>query len=112
MQYRGRYPTDPEYVLPNRYRDFETVDKTTLEQLAAMILQILCWADDHLYEFRIKGRSYVNFGDNADYIPQYIRLRRSILPRHAFFPTAARTSFNIHGCYPGGKPAPLARDNP
>jgi hypothetical protein len=68
MQYRGRYPTDPEFVLPNWYRDFEMADKTTLEQLAAMILQILGWEEGHLYEFRIKGRSYVNFGDNADYI--------------------------------------------
>jgi transposase len=68
MQYRGRYPTDPEFVLPNWYRDFEMADKTTLEQLAAMILQILGWEEDHLYEFRIRGRSYVKFGDNADYI--------------------------------------------
>jgi len=68
MQYRSQYPTDPEFVLPNWYRDFEMADKTTLEQLAVIILQILGWAEDHLYEFRIKGRSYVNFGDNADYI--------------------------------------------
>jgi hypothetical protein len=68
LQYRGRYPTDPEFVLPNWYRDFELADKTTLEQLAEMILQILGWAEDHLYEFRINGRSYVSFGDNADYI--------------------------------------------
>src|SRR5215472_14795385 len=67
IQYRGRYPRDPEFVLPNWYRDFEMADKTTLEQLAAMILQILRWEEDHLYEFRIKGHSYVTFGDNADY---------------------------------------------
>ncbi len=32
IQYRGRYPRDPEFVLPNWYRDFEIADKTTLEQ--------------------------------------------------------------------------------
>jgi len=36
MQYRGRYPSDPEFVLPNWYRDFEVADKTTLEQLAGV----------------------------------------------------------------------------
>ena len=63
MQYRGRYPSDPEFVLPNWYRDFEVADKTTLEQLAGVILQILGWVEDHLYEFKIKGRRYVNFGN-------------------------------------------------
>jgi len=50
-------------VLPNWYRDFEVADKTTLEQLAGVILQILGWVEDHLYEFKIKGRRYVNFGN-------------------------------------------------
>jgi hypothetical protein len=48
MQYRGRYPSDPEFVLPNWYRDFEIADKTTLEQLAGLLLQILGWVEDHL----------------------------------------------------------------
>ena len=39
MQYRGRYPSGPEFALPNWYRDFEIADKTTLEQLAGLILQ-------------------------------------------------------------------------
>ncbi len=68
MQYRGRYPSDPEFVLPNWYRDFEVADKTTLEQLAGVILQILGWVEDHLYEFKINGRRNVNFGNDGDYI--------------------------------------------
>src|SRR2546428_835093 len=68
MQYRGRYPSDPEFVLPNWYRDFEIADKTTLEQLAGIMLQILGWVEDHLYEFKIKGRRYVNFGNDGDYV--------------------------------------------
>ena len=68
IQYRGRCPRDPEFVHPNWYRDFEIADKATLEQLAAIILQILGWSEDHLYEFRIKGCCYVNFGDDDDYI--------------------------------------------
>ena len=40
IQYRGQCPRDPEFVLPNWYREFETADKTTLEQLATIILQI------------------------------------------------------------------------
>jgi hypothetical protein len=59
IQYRGRYPRDPEFVLPNWHRDFEIADKTTLEQLATIILQILGWSEDHLYEF--KHCRYVNF---------------------------------------------------
>ena len=68
MQYRGRCLSDPEFVLLNWYRDFEIVDKTTLEQLARITLQILGWVKDHLYEFKIKDRSYVNFGDDDDYV--------------------------------------------
>jgi len=67
IQYRGRYPRDPEFVLPNWYRDFELADKTTLEQLATIILQILGWSEDHLYEFKIKHYCYVNFGNDGDY---------------------------------------------
>ena len=68
IQYRGKCPKDPEFVLPNWYRDFEIEDKITLEQLATIILEILGWSEDHLYEFNIKHCQYVNFGDNGDYI--------------------------------------------
>ncbi len=68
IQYRGRYPRDPEFVLPNWHRDFEIADKTTLEQLATIILQILGWSEDHLYEFKIKHCRYMNFGNDDDYV--------------------------------------------
>ena len=67
IQYRGRSRRDPEFILPNWYRNFEVADKTTLEQLAAIILQILGWSEDHLYEFKIKHCCYVNFGNDSDY---------------------------------------------
>jgi transposase len=69
IQYRGWCPRDPEFVIPNWYREFEIEDKTTLEQLATIILQILGWSEDHLYEFKIKHCHYVNFGnDDDDYV--------------------------------------------
>lgn len=68
LQYRGRCPRDPEFVYPDWYREFEIVDKTTLEELAAIILEILGWSEDHLYEFRIKHCCYVNFGNDDDYV--------------------------------------------
>ena len=68
IQYRGQCPRDPEFVRSNWYRDFEITDKTTLEQLAAIVLEILGWSEDHLYEFKIKNCCYVNFGSDDDYI--------------------------------------------
>jgi hypothetical protein len=68
IQYRGLYPRDPEFVFPNWYREFEVADKTTLEQLAAITLQILGWSEDHLYEFKVKNSCYVNLGNDDDYI--------------------------------------------
>ncbi len=32
--------------------------------LSSIILQILNWDEDHLYEFRIKGKTYTHFGDD------------------------------------------------
>src|SRR5215469_15760798 len=68
IQYRGECPRDPEFILANWYRDFEIEDKTTLEQLATVILEILDWSEDHLYEFNIKHSHYVNFGTDEDYV--------------------------------------------
>jgi transposase len=68
IQYRGRYPRDPQFPLLDWYRDLEIADKTTLEQLATIILEILGWSDDHLYEFKINDRIYVNFGNDDDYV--------------------------------------------
>jgi hypothetical protein len=68
IQYRGRYPRDPQSVLSDWYRDLEIADKTTLEQLATIILEILGWSKDHLYEFKINDCLYVNFGNDNDYV--------------------------------------------
>src|SRR6266436_873815 len=68
IRYRGQCQRDPEFLHPNWYRDFEIADKTTLEQLATIILQILGWSEDHLYEFKIKHCRYVNFGNDDDYV--------------------------------------------
>ena len=68
IQYRGQYPRDPQFVLPDWYRDLEIADKTTLEQLATIILEILGWSEDHLYEFKINDCIYVNFGNDNDYV--------------------------------------------
>jgi transposase len=68
IQYRGRYPRDPQFVLPDWYRDLEIADKIPLEQLATIILEILGWSEDHLYEFKINDCMYVNFGNDDDYV--------------------------------------------
>jgi hypothetical protein len=67
LQFRGSCPRDPDFVIPNWYREFEVVDKATLEQLASIILKILNWREDHLFEYKIKDRDYVHFGFDDDY---------------------------------------------
>ena len=49
-------------LLPNWNRVFKLSDGITLEQLASMIIEMLGWDEDHLYEFRIGERNYVNMG--------------------------------------------------
>lgn len=58
------------HLLPNWNRVFKLTDGFTLEQLASMIIEILGWEEDHLYEFHIGGRIYVNMGspDFSDYV--------------------------------------------
>jgi hypothetical protein len=52
----GSCPDDPRPApLKNWDRVFEVSDKTTLEQFAAIILDLLGWDEDHLYEFHIDG---------------------------------------------------------
>ena len=60
----GSFPDVPRPAsLENWERVFEVSDKTTLEQLAAIILDLLGWDEDHLYEFHIDGTVYVHMGD-------------------------------------------------
>jgi transposase len=60
----GSFPDDPlPAPLKNWDRVFEVSDKTTLEQLASIILGLLGWEEDHLYEFHIGGSVYVHMGD-------------------------------------------------
>jgi transposase len=51
--------------LKNWDRIFEVSDKTTLEQFATIILDLLGWEEDHLYEFHIGGNVYVHMCDPA-----------------------------------------------
>lgn len=69
LEYCGECRPDLETVLPQWYRDFEVADKISLEQLASLIIEIIGWEEDHLYEFKIKNKNYVNltFGYNDDY---------------------------------------------
>jgi len=60
-----QFPIDPSQIRPSCYRDFEIPDCTTLEQLSSVILSILGWNEDHLFEFRLQNRSHVQFGDDA-----------------------------------------------
>jgi transposase len=49
--------------LKNWDRVFEVSDRTTLEQFATIILDLLGWEEDHLYEFHIDGNVHVHMGD-------------------------------------------------
>ena len=60
----GSYPgSSRSATLENWDRVFEVSDKTTLEQFATIILDLLGWEEDHLYEFHIGGIVYVHMGD-------------------------------------------------
>lgn len=66
----GSFPDNPPPApLKNWDRVFEVSDKATLEQFAAVILDLLGWEEDHLYEFHIGGTVYVHMGnlDDSDY---------------------------------------------
>jgi transposase len=47
-------------VRPNWSREFTVLERYTLEQLSEIILHILGWERDHLYEFRFADRVYAH----------------------------------------------------
>lgn len=55
-------------ILPDWYRDFAISGRNTLEQLSSVILMILDWDPDHLYEFRIGNRLYAHFGRDSLFV--------------------------------------------
>ncbi len=64
----GSFPENPRPApLRNWDRVFEVSDKTTLEQFATIILDLLGWEEDHLYEFHIGGNVYSTFGHQVSY---------------------------------------------
>ena len=72
--YPDQYDASPDNPrqpsLRNWNRIFEVSDETSLEQFASIIIDLLGWEEDHLYEFRIGGNVYVHLGvlDSFDYI--------------------------------------------
>ncbi len=72
--YPDQYDSSPDNSrqspLRNWNRIFEVPDEISLEQFASMIIDLLGWEEDHLYEFRIGGNAYVHLGvlDSSDYI--------------------------------------------
>jgi Plasmid pRiA4b ORF-3-like protein len=60
----GSFPDIPRPApLKNWDRVFEVSDKLSLEQFASVILNLLAWDEDHLYEFHIGETIYVHMGD-------------------------------------------------
>jgi transposase len=49
--------------LKNWDRVFVISDRLTLEQFASVIIDLLAWDEDHLYEFQIADTVYVHMGD-------------------------------------------------
>src|SRR5207247_3721435 len=56
----GDLPISYRDLLPNWSREFTVSGKTTLEQLSGIILDILDWDPNHLYEFRIHNRIFAH----------------------------------------------------
>jgi Plasmid pRiA4b ORF-3-like protein len=56
----GDFPPTP---LKNWDRVFVISDRLTLEQFASVIIDLLAWDEDHLYEFHIADTVYVHMGD-------------------------------------------------
>src|SRR5215831_5584659 len=54
------FSIDAKDVRPNWSRDFSIPGKYTLEQLFEIILSLLGWDRNHLYEFRIANFVYAN----------------------------------------------------
>ncbi len=55
-------------ILPDWYRDFAISGQNTLEQLSSVILMILDWDPEHLYEFRIGDRLYAYLGEDSLFV--------------------------------------------
>jgi transposase len=73
LEYAGHAPVPTRAVadrdlLPDWYRDFAISGQHTLEQLSSVILRILDWDPDHLYEFRIGGRLYASLGEDSLFV--------------------------------------------
>jgi len=56
----ANFSIDAKDVRPNWSRDFSIPGKYTLEQLSEIILSLLGWDRNHLYEFRIANFVYAN----------------------------------------------------
>ena len=60
----GSFQDNPRQVpMKNWDRVFEVSDNITLVQFATIILDLLGWEEDHLYEFHISGKIHVYMGD-------------------------------------------------
>ncbi len=81
-------PPQPSDLLPGWRRDFEISDKMTLEQLSSVILQILDWDADHLYEFRIGDRVHAYLGEDEQFVDVGYPCLSCDIPLHVFGLTA------------------------
>ena len=83
--------------LKNWDRVFEVSDKTTLEQFETIILDLLGWEEDHLYEFHIDGNIYVHMGDPnySDYFVDAVNPCVSCAIRLHYLKLAPGTEFDF-----------------
>jgi len=51
-------------IRQNWFREIEVLDKITLEELSAYLLEILRWDSGHLFDFKIKNRTYSHYGSD------------------------------------------------
>ena len=63
LQYAGGFAEDFA-IRPHWNRTFKVSKDTTLESLSRIIVDILNWDPFHLYEFQIRDKKYVHFGED------------------------------------------------
>jgi len=94
----GSFPDDPlPPPLKGWNRILEVSDKTSLERFATLIIDLLGWEEDHLYEFHIRGNVHVHTGhpDCSDYFVDAAEPCTSCAIRLHFLRLAPGTQFDF-----------------
>ncbi len=98
LEYAGSYG-DNFSVRKNWNRVFDISQNTTLELLSHIILDILDWDPCHLYEFSIRDKKYVDFGDDDYVISTEGNCFSCAIPFHLLDLQADKPEANFKYCF-------------